>query len=592
MVHCFDALTLAALTAEFRSLEGGHLQKIAQGEGDILLLHYHSRGKGESRLLLSCHPRLFRAHLTWQEKAAPGVPSSLVMFLRKYLEGSTLLSVSQMPLERVLRMELGRSDGPKYQLFAEFMGQKSNLILADGEGRIMVSWRHLSGRDMAPGASYLPPPRQGKADWSCLDPEALASVLRTCMPSPLDRLLTLTFAGMSPILAKEILARSRLSPADGLMPLPDDAIHRLVRVIGEIAATLKTGSFTPTLVLDGQESPLAYGAIVLEQYRGLPLTAFSSMSRTLDVFYAGLDRQERLNAALGPLRKLVETNLNRCRRKESAQADELAAAADASRYLRLGQVLTANLHRFPPGKACPPLVSLFDYEKPAGPEVEVSLDTSLSAVDNAQNFFRHYRKLERSRTSLTGQLERTREERIYLEGVLFSLEAAEDTEALKEIRTELVGQNLLRAPGRAKKNPTPKASSPRSFLTSDGLQVLVGKNNRQNEDLTFRLAASGDLWFHAKQIPGSHCILRLPPGREAPPTSLLQAAACAARYSAARGEEVLVDYTQVRHVRKIPGGRPGQVRYGNQRTVKASAADLPDSSGLPPTHPVAGPKDG
>ncbi len=569
MVHCFDALTLAALTAEFQPLRGGRLQRITQGEGDTILLHCHSREMGEVRLLLSCHPRLFRTHFTWREKSSAIAPATEVMFLRKYLEGSTIRLIFQPPLERMLVLEFGRADGSPYRLSSAFMGQRSNLVLTDGAGRTMLTWRRTAGS--APPTS----PCRNKADWSRLDREALADILQAAVPAPLDRLLPAVFAGMSPILAREILARCRLSPAEGSESLSPATALRLGETIAGIAATLRAGSFTPTLALDERGKPLAFAAIPLEQYRGLAFNSFSSMSRTLDEFYAGLDRQERLAAARGPLRKSVETKLNRCRRKESVQNDEANAAAGAEGFLRLGRLLTANLHRFPAGQVCPPHVFLPDYENAAGEEVRVPLDSALTAVDNAQKLFRQYRKLTRSRAELAAQLERTRAERTYLEGILSALEAAEDIEALREIGAELAEQKLTRTANPKKRKPPAKISSPRTFLTSEGLVILVGKNNRQNEELTFRVAAPGDLWFHAKEIPGSHCILRLPPGREASPESLLQAAAAAAHHSAARGEKVPVDYTQVRHVRKIPGGKPGQVRYAQQRTIMAGSADLP-----------------
>ncbi|MCL5677252.1 MAG: NFACT family protein [Firmicutes bacterium] len=515
-------------------------------------------------------------------------------------------------------------------LVAETMGKFSNVILTDSSGRILDALRRATSetnryREVLPGRGYEPPPAQDKLDprdeeavARALFAEATGSTVAPEAPGPAQpqkvwQVLQRLVAGFSPLAAREAALRAGLDPegdpgqtATGRVDAADSGIAGLTaRIASETAGLARaatSGTEAPTAVLQPDGRVAAFAPYPLLQYPGLQRLTFATAGELLDQVMGKAAEEERLNQVRHSLNQVLDAELARNRRKLALQTEELRAAGNADQLRRYGELLTANLSQIPPRGD---RVHLVDYYDPAGREVEITLDPSFSPSQNAQAYFRKYQKAKATLAATREHHDRTVDEIRYLEQVKASLESATSKGDLEEIRLELAAGGYLkharsgarslsrsgvhstkgtrsgagktgakagRKPGVGTGRNAPTRvlpSAPLRFLSGDGLEILVGKNNRQNDQLTMKQAGPEDLWFHTKDIPGSHVILRLPPGIAEPPlTSLEQAALLAAYYSKARGSaKVPVDFTRRRYVRKPPGAKPGMVIYDHHRTI-------------------------
>lgn len=582
----FDGLFLAAIRSELDSLTGSRVDRVFQPEKETVILHLR-KGRDTRKLLLCSLSDQARVHLTAAGFTNPPTPPLFCMVLRKHLEGGTLTAVEQPGLERVLRLhfntidELGRP-APRL-LLIEIMGKHSNIILLNPEGSIIDAARRYTHavsrhREVLPGRPYVPPPAQEKADPRKLDDEAFSRLLyEGNWGDPMERLLVNRLAGLGPETAREIIYRAGLPAGVTVEGCGAYEVNRLYQALGEVLAAAHPAAWKPEVILRPEGEPLAFASFELRQYQGLPREHPATPGAACDYFYTLRRERQLLEGTRHSLEHVLEKELKRCRKKEGLQAATVAEAAGAEEFRLAGELITANIYRIEKGQASLTAANFYDQD---GESVTIELDPSLTPAENAQHYFNRYNKAKHAARLAAAQLEQTRAEITYLESIAQAVSMAATRDDLEEIRRELRQAGYLHEEGekqktgkKAAKTEARQPSRPLEFTSPDGFKILVGKNNRQNDWLSLKQAADGDLWLHAKDIPGSHVIIRTG-GREVPATTLETAARLAARYSrAGRSSRVPVDYTLVKHVRKPPGARPGMVTYDHQRTVYVTPAE-------------------
>ena len=556
-----DALCLTAVAGELRrSLLGGKIDKIYQPAREELLLCI--RGRGENvRLLLSANPGHPRAHLTTRNRENPDTPPMFCMLLRKHLLGGRILELKQPPMERLLDFRLETidelGDRVERRLVLEALGRNSNLILLDGEGRIIDCLRRVDGdmsrqRQVLPGLFYRLPPAPDKLDPMALDGEGLRRALDNPTGREADKLLLDTFNGLSPLIARELAFRAG---GDG---------EPLARELEKLLDAVRREDFAPyLLVREGKGTDVTFLPIL--QYG--PQTESrrqESFSQLLDGFYEEREQMERVRQRGQDLVKSVTSARDRTARKLANQEKELEATETRERQRELGELLTSNLHAMQKGMST---FRAVDYYDPEGKQTDIPLDPLLTPQQNAAKYYRAYNKAKTARQMLALQMEKGRRELEYLNSVLENISLAEGERDLQEIRQELAETGYLRRPGKAKDRGRKVSGKPMEFRSSAGLRISVGKNNSQNDRLTTKQAYKSDLWLHTQKIHGSHVILWLE-GGGADARSLTEAAQLAAYFSQARdGKKVPVDYTPVKYVKKPAGARPGMVVYSTYQTA-------------------------
>ena len=556
-----DALCLTALAEELRpALEGARIDKIYQPARDEVLLHLRSQA-GNVRLLLSARPGSPRAHLTTLVWENPDKPPMFCMLLRKHLQGARILALEQPPLERILvfRLEVLDELGDRVErrLVLECMGRSANLILLDGEGRILDCIRRVEGdlargqRQLLPGLFYRQPPESDKLNPFTMDGDQLAAALENPAGREPEKLLLDTFTGLSPLIARELAFRA-------------GGAEHLAAELEKLSRTVKEKNYTPILLVrDGQPADFTFLPIL--QYgpatESVPQESFSAL---LDGFYQRREAADRVRQRGADLVKAVTSARDRTARKLANQRRELEATRDRERLRELGDILTSNLHRMEKGMTS---VTALDFYDPEGGEVDIKLDPLLTPQQNAAKYYKEYNKAKTAEKMLTLQLEKGEGELEYLNSVLENLDLAEGERDLQEIRQELADTGYLRRGKTAAKREKRVAGKPMEFRSTAGLRITVGKNNSQNDLLTAKLAHKSDIWLHTQKIHGSHVILWLE-GGQADAQSLTEAAVLAATFSQARdGKKVPVDYTPVKYVKKPAGARPGMVVYTTYQTA-------------------------
>lgn len=561
-----DGIAVRCIAQELhRALVGARVDKIQQPERDELHLLFRGE-QGNLRLLLSASASHPRAHLTQQKKENPASAPLFCMLLRKKLIPSRLISVSQVDFERTLRLdfavvtELG--DTVKRSLILELMGRHSNLIFLDEQETILDSIKHVDPsvsrvRLVLPGLSYTPAPSQNKknpltatrADWEeVLDqapPEAMAA----------DTLLA-NFGGLSPMTCREIVVRSGADADARLCACDRDA---LLESGMSFLAQVPASSFSPCLIPD-RERFLEFAPYQPQQYPNtLPVATFSE---ALEQFYAGRDFAERQHQKTAALSKLVHNHTERLAKKITIFQKTIRDAETKEKFRLYGDLLMAHIGQIPEGAD---RAVVTNYYEESLPEVEIRLDPQKTVSQNAQQYYQRYTKQKTAEKMAMEQWKQAEEELFYLRSVEQFLSLSSNASEVAEIRRELEEQGYIKK-RRTKERPT--ASKPASFQSSDGFTILVGRNNIQNDQITFKLSRSRDIWMHVKNIPGSHTLIRREDADQIPDRTLEEAALlCAAHSKAKNGVKVPVDYTEVKHVKKIAGAKPGMVTYEQFKTI-------------------------
>ncbi len=556
-----DALCLTAVAEELRrTVVGAKIDKIYQPTRDEVVLFL--RGQGENvRLLLSANPGHPRAHLTTLTRENPDKPPMFCMLLRKHLQGGRILELTQPPVERILDFRLETldelGDRVERRLVLEAMGRSANLILLDGEGRIVDCIRRVDGdlsrgqRQILPGLFYRLPAPPDKVNPITVEEERLKSALENPMQKEPEKLILDGFCGISPLVARELAFRA--GGEEGLL-----------EELKKLRKTVQENNFIPYLLVR-EGKPADFSFLPILQYG--PQTESirqDSFSVLLDGFYEKREAAERVKQRGQDLVRAVTNARDRTARKLANQEKELAATWERETLREQGDIITSNLHRMERGMGVLRAANFYD---PECREIEIKLDPLLTPQQNAAKYYKDYNKAKKAEEMLTIQMEKGEKELDYLNSVLENLHLAEGERDLQEIRQELTDTGYLRRPKTAAKREKRVAGKPMEFRSTAGLRITVGKNNSQNDQLTTKMAYKSDIWLHTQKIHGSHVILWLE-GGEADAQSLTEAAILAATFSqAGESTRVPVDYTPVKYVKKPAGARPGMVIYTTYQTA-------------------------
>ena len=516
-----DAVFLESLRCELQQqLLACRVDKVQQPERDTILLSMRGPNGG-GKLLLTASPNHPRIQLTSLSFENPAQPPMFCMLLRKHLTGGRLVSISQPPLERLVELTFDCIDEMgtpcRKKLILEIMGRNSNLILTGADGRILdclrrVDFEMSEQRQVLPGLYYHLPPTQGKrSPWDASEEELRALLCAQKTQKMADSFFLETFGGLSPLLCRE-LAYAVFGQVDlDLSQLTDAQREDAAGNLFDALDRLHTGKRTP-VILVRDERPWDFTCIPIRQYEGLivqePQPSFSAL---LDTFYAKRDSLERMRQKTQALRKTLTNLHNRTARKLANQQKELEATFDREHLRRLGDIVTANLHVISRGQA---RLTAVDFYDPEMKEIDIPLNPAISPQQNAAKFYKDYQKAKTAEKVLTEQIAKGEAELSYLASVLDELSRVESERDMQDIRQELTEGGYLRETGQKKKMKLP-ASKPMVFRSSDGFEILVGRNNRQNDLLTCKLAQKQDIWLHTQKIHGSHVIIACAP--ETPP---------------------------------------------------------------------------
>lgn len=566
----FDGAYLYAVKQELTTLLTARVDKIHQPSRDEIILHLRGR-EGVKKLLISTSGDSARLHLTNVSIENPAAPPMFCMLLRKHLGSGKLTGVRQDGLERILFLdfdcvnELG--DRVTLTLACEVMGRYSNCILIGSDGKVIDSLKRNADitreRVILPGFPYEMPHRSRRLNFLETDDDTIFNALLLAPDMPLEKALVQLFEGVSPLLAREWTYYTTRGEFLRSHEMTQTLRERLIFAIHRSADMLKNGGCQFSVMQTTEGELKDYCFLRPEQYGSLMVVkAMTSASETLDAFYSQRDLRARMKQRANDLFKLVMSRLERVSRKLANQRVELLETDKMERNKLYGDLLSANLYRLQKGDASAVLENYYD---PEYAPVTIPMQVNLTPAQNAQKYYTLYRKAVTAKEKLTEQIQQGEQELAYLESVFDVLSRAETETDLLLLRDELCQQGYVK--NRSIKGKPPKQQPPMVYHSSDGFLILVGRNNRQNDQLTTKQAAKLDIWLHTQNIPGSHVIL-VTDGQEPSETAIQEAAVLAAFHSKARDSaQVPVDFTKIKFVRKPNGAKPGMVIFTNQQTV-------------------------
>ena len=557
----FDGIVVADLVHEFRNeLIGGRIAKIAQPETDELLLTIKTND-GQRRLLISADASLPLIYLTDANKPAPMTAPNFCMLLRKHIGGGRIVDIRQPKLERIIHFtiehldELG--DLCRKELIVEIMGKHSNIIFCTSDGKIIDSIKHVSAqmssvREVLPGREYFIPDTMHKADPLTVDADTFTGLLKE-KPMPVSKAVYTSFTGISPVTAEEICHLAGLDSAIPAKEYSEDILFHLYTQFTIYLSTIKEGRFTPAIYYDGRE-PKEFAALPLTHFDMYECREYASISEVLSTFYSTRSLLMRIRQKSADLRHIVQTALERNRKKYDLQLRQLKDTENREKFRIYGELINAYGYNVEEDARKLDALNYYTNEM-----VSIPLDPTKTPQENAQRYFAKYNKQKRTFEALSELSKETLEDINYLESVQTALDIALTEEDLAQIREELAGAGYIRR--RFTKKKVRIKNEPLHYISSDGYHIYVGKNNLQNEELTFHFASGNDWWFHVKQAPGSHVIVKSN-GAELPDRTFEEAGRLAAYYSSMRGsDKVEIDYVQKKHVKKPNGAKPGFVVY-------------------------------
>lgn len=560
----FDGITIANVVKEMKDkLIGGRLYKIAQPEPDELILTVR-RPEGQYRLLISAGASLPLLYLTDTNKQAPMTAPNFCMLLRKHLQNGRITNISQPGLERIVCMEVEHlnemGDLCQKKLIVEIMGKYSNIIFCDDRDIIIDSIKRVSAlvssvREVLPGKPYFVADTTHKLDALGVTREEFMQALST-KPMPVFKAIYTSFTGISPIIGQEICYRANIDGEISTAALSQVNWNSLYNEWNQMANAILNGDYAPCIAYENNK-PVEFAAFPLTIYSKNEdsLKSFSSMSELLESYYAEKNTITRIRQKSADLRKVVQTALERNVKKYDLQLQQMKDTEKKDTYRIYGELLNTYGYEAKPGDKS--LVALNYYTNEM---ITIPLDPLLSAGENAKKYFDKYGKLKRTYKALTELTKEVKEEIEHLKTINAALDIAVMEEDLVQIKEELIESGYIRRKGGTKREKV--TSKPFHYISSDGYDMYVGKNNYQNEELTFKLATGNDWWFHAKGCPGSHVIVKMKGNVELPDRTFEEAAKLAAYYSSAREQgKVEVDYVQKKQVKKPSGAKPGFVVY-------------------------------
>lgn len=557
----FDGITVAGLVHEFKTqLINGRISKIAQPERDELLLTVKAQD-GLRRLLISANASLPLIYLTDKNKPGPITAPNFCMLLRKHIGGGRIVDISQPGLERIIRFTVEHLDEMgdlcRKVLIVEIMGKHSNIIFCNDSGMILDSIKHVSAqvssvREVLPGREYFIPDTMHKADPLTVGEEAFIQALCS-RPMPLSKAVYTSFTGISPVAAEEICWLSGMDSSVPAKEYSEDVLRHLFNQFEIYFSGVKENRFSPAIYYDGQE-PKEFSALPMTHFPGYTMEEYASMSDVLKTFYSKRSRITRIRQKSADLRHVVQTALERNRKKLDLQIRQLQSTENRDKYRIYGELLNTYGYHVQEGARSLEALNYYTNET-----VTIPLDPVKTPGENAQRYFARYNKQKRTFEALSKLSKETKEDIIYLESIQTALDIAQTEDDLAGIKEELVGTGYIKR--RFSKKKVKLKNTPLHYISSDGFDIYVGKNNLQNEELTFGFAAGNDWWFHVKQAPGSHVIVKTN-GKELPDSTFEEAGRLAAYYSSMRGSsKVEIDYVEKKHVKKPKGAKPGFVVY-------------------------------
>ncbi len=570
-----DGIVIANVVKELDDcLTGGRINKIAQPEKDELLLTIKNN-RTQHKLLISAGASLPLIYLTEDNKPSPMTAPNFCMLLRKHLNSAKILSVTQPGLERIVDFtiehlnELG--DVCIKHLIVELMGKHSNIIFVDDTMQIVDSIKHVSAlvssvREVLPGRSYFIPETQHKQNPFSI---ALSEFQETVLTKPMKlcKALYTSLTGFSPLIANELCHRASLDGNQDTASISENEGIHLFKTISYFLDDIKEGNYTPNIVYDNG-SPIEFSSTKLTCYDGKDITFYDSISQVLREYYQMKDIVTRIRQKSTDLRKIVSTALERNRKKYDLQAKQLKDTQKRDKFKVYGELLTTYGYEAKPGDKSLTCINYYDDK-----EITIPLDETMTAMENAKKYFDRYNKLKRTFEAVTIQMNETKDEIEHLESISNALDIALLEEDLVSLKEELIQFGYMKRKYTNQKGKKPKTAKivnkPLHFVSSDGFHIYVGKNNFQNDELTFKFASGNDWWFHAKGIAGSHVVVKTN-GEELPDRTYEEAGQLAAYYSKGKNmDKVEIDYTEKKNVKKPNGSKPGFVVYYTNYSLMA-----------------------
>lgn len=575
----FDGIVISNLSYELNTkLVGGRISKISMPEENELIFTVKNNAK-TYRLLISASASLPLVYLTDVNKPAPKVAPAFLMLLRKYIGTAKITDIFQMGLERILCFKLEHlnelGDLSHKCMYVEIMGKHSNIIFTDENNKIIDSIKRISAnmsslREVLPGREYFLPDELKKKDLLNTELEEFTEILKS-KEYALSKSIYMNFAGISPLIAEEIVLRASLSSQAPSTSLSELEYTHLFHTIKNLLDDIKAHNFSPNIVYRKEEA-LEFSSVELFSYNGEEYNKYSydSVSKMLYDFYSSREAFVLNRQKSSDLRRIVNTALERASKKYDLQEKQLQDADKKDIYRVYGDLLNTYGYSLKGGESSFTTENFYDDNK----EITIPLDKNKSAKENAKKYYDKYAKLSRTTKALSEEIVNTKNDIEHLLSIQTALDVSSDDESLSQIRQELVDFGYIKkhSSGKQKKS----TSHPYHYISTDGYDIYVGKNNYQNEELTFKVATGNDWWFHAKGIPGSHVILKSNNEEDLPDRVYEEAAALAAFYSKAKySEKVEVDYIQKKNIKKVAGAAPGFVIYhSNWSMVATPKADL------------------
>ena len=573
-----DGFVISNVVSELKEkLVGGRINKIAQPEKDELILTI--KAKETYRLFCSAGAGLPLIYLTSDNKANPLVAPNFCMLLRKHLNSARIIDISQPGLERIVNIHIEHlnemGDLCEKTLIIELMGKHSNIIFIDENNQIIDSIKRVSGfmssvREVLPGRTYFIPHTQDKLDpFNMTDNDFITTVSNK--PMPVNKAIYTSLTGFSPLIANEACHRASIDAGKSANALSELELLHLNGTVKRMLDDIREGHYEPNIAYDGK-TPLEFSCLPLTVYQDKDIKNFDSISEVLEIYYASKNAITRIRQKSEDLRKIVKNAIERSSKKYDLQLKQLKDTENRDKFKVYGELITTYGYGLEPGAK---VLKCLNYY--TGEDISIPLDELLTPMENAKRYFEKYNKLKRTYEHLSELSLETKEELEHLESIRTSLDIALLEEDLVQLKEELMDYGYMKRKYKMK-NPNQKKSSkkvkitskPFHYISSDGYHMYVGKNNFQNDELTFNFAVGNDWWFHAKHMPGSHVIVKSN-GDELPDRTFEEAGRLAAYYSSAReSDKVEIDYTEKKNVKKPAGGKPGFVVYYTNYSLMAS----------------------
>ncbi len=567
-----DGLVLNSIVCELTEKTlGGRIDKIYQPEKDEIIFNIRSFGNSYKLMLTanSSHPRI---HFTKNIKNNPSSPPMFCMILRKYINGGKITKITQPNFERIIFIHIESlnemGDKSEKKLIIEIMGKHSNIILVDENDIVLdsikrVNFEKSSVREILPKRNYVLPPDQNKINPLEITQEIFLKIFKKAIPTKVHQLILNSFSGISPTIANEICFLANIDPSSFSVELKEEEILMCFKAMESIVDKIKNEDYSLNVIYDSHYKLNEFSVVELNYINYSNKKYFDSPSELIEYFYTERDKQYRLNQKSADIKKILQSSIERYIKKIDIQQRSIDDCKNMDKYKVKGELITANIYKIEKG------MKEFTCENFYSENLEsitIKLNENLTPAENAQDYFKKYNKKKRTKEQATIFLEQNISELNYLESIFHMLHAVTDESDISAIREELEEIDVIKKK-KFKKGPKAVESKPLHFISSDGFDIFVGKNNKQNDELTLRVASNEDIWMHTKEIPGSHVIIKTN-GKAVPERTLDEGANIAGFYSKGKNSSTVpVDYTEKKNVKKPRGAKPGMVIYTTNKTA-------------------------